>query len=120
MPSAFAVFRLITSSKREFLNIRHVARIATVKNLDDLHNVPANRTFDIPRIRHQSAGLCLITERINCGNPELLHQFNQQEPIGVVLAVLRKNNSIDLISLEGTKDTPVLCFVYGAPQWRKY
>src|SRR5260370_9293649 len=40
--------------------------------------------------------------------------------MGVVLAVLRNNNSIDLISLKGTKDAPVLRFVYGAPQWRKY
>ncbi len=50
----------------------------------------------------------------------MLYQFNQQKPMGVVLAVLRNNNSIDLISLKGTKDAPVLRFVYGAPQWRKY
>lgn len=51
---------------------------------------------------------------------DLLDQLNQQKPIGVVLELGRKNNSIDLIPLNGIKYALVLCFGYGAAQRRIY
>ena len=100
------------------LNIRHVARIGTFQNLRDLHSHRANRRFHIKAIGHQPSGLHIIRYFMYRGKADLSDQLNQQKPMGKVLELGRKNNSIDLISLNGIKYAPVLRFGCGAAQSR--
>ena len=57
---------------------------------------------------------------MNRGKADLLQQLNQQEPVGLVLELGRKNNAIDLIPLNGIKYAPVLRFIDRAINWRRH
>src|SRR5258708_37985326 len=83
------------------LRVRYVARIGSSEYFDDLRCLPANDRLEVGAIGHQSACFRKLSVRVNGGKPSLLDQLNQQGLLRKLqIRLIRKNQSVQLISLE--------------------